>query len=151
MKQLKRFTNEDIRKFGPCYDPNEYCKDSESYTALDIIDHEYLNFRDKLWVLLRTDFISERTMRLFRAQTYRKTLEFIKDPDAKSVNVLNVAAEAYANGQASKEQLATAWSAYCTAVASAWSNALSVTQSAQQQKLKQMILDGIETGDSVCE
>ena len=62
---MKTFTNEDLRKFEPCYDPIKYLKDDETNTILTILDHEKIPFEDKLWVILRTDYLSERIMRLF--------------------------------------------------------------------------------------
>lgn len=35
MKQLKAFTLEDIRNWGPCYDPNKYGSETEKYTVLE--------------------------------------------------------------------------------------------------------------------
>jgi hypothetical protein len=120
---MKKFSNEDIRKFGPCYDP-KYFKDEDSYNALDIIDHADIPFEDKLWVLMRTDFVSEKTMRLFAVWSYRQTLEFIKDPDPRCIEAANVS-ERFANGEATSDELSAAcsaaWSAAWSAESAAWS------------------------------
>ena len=159
---MKTFTNADIRKFEPCYDPIVYLKDEEDHTIIAILENEAIPFEDRLWVILRTDFISERLTRLFAVWSYRQTLQWIKNPDPRSIECANVS-ERYAEGSASIEELSAAesaaWSAAESAARSAaWSaewaarsaarSAASAAWAAQKDKLKEMILAGVGTGDT---
>lgn len=112
---MKTFTCADLRKFYPCYDPIEHLEEDKEYTIIDILDHETIPFEDKLWIILRTDYISERIMRLFAVWCYRQTLEWVKDPDPRSIEAANVA-ERFANNEATEVELSvaesTAWAAW---------------------------------------
>ena len=66
---MKTFTNADIRSWNPCYDPIKYFPDSEIHTAVSILKNNEIPFEDRLWCVLRTELISERTMRLFACRT----------------------------------------------------------------------------------
>ena len=176
---MKTFTNEDLRKFDPCYDPIKYLKDDETNTILTILDHEKIPFEDKLWVILRNDYLSERIMRLFAVWCARQVQHLMTDK--RSTDALDVA-EAFANGLASKEELAAArdaasgaaWdaasgAAWDAASGAAWDAARDAARDAvlapawdvardaardavrdaQKNKLREMIIAGIETGDVV--
>jgi hypothetical protein len=99
MIKMKTFTIEDIRSWDPCYDPSRYLPEGWSGTSIDILKNESIPFKDRLWVVLRTELVSERTMGLFAVWCYRQTLKFITDPDTRSIEAASVA-ERYANGHA---------------------------------------------------
>lgn len=194
---LKKFTLEDIRAWGPCYDPSRYLAEDFKGTILDILDDKRIPFEDRLWVIVRAGFVSEKLMRLFAVWCARQVSHLMKDE--RSIKALDVA-EAYANGKATKAQLyaaqeaardaaldaadaaqhnaafADAWDAsravQNAAWAAAWDAARAVqnaaraardaawaaadapqnaARAAQENKLREMIIAGIETGDSVCE
>src|ERR1035437_5308532 len=121
---MKTFNNEDLRKFKPCYDPTKYLKDNDNHTILTILDHNEIPFQDKLWVIFRNDFVSDKLMRLFAVWSYRQTLAFISNPDKRSIECANIA-EKFANGLATQEELSAAesaaWSARSAARSAAWS------------------------------
>lgn len=122
---MKEFTIADIRSWEtPCYDPNKYIPEDWKGTAIDILKLDRIPFEDRLWCVLRTGLVSERTMRLFAVWSYRQTLKFIENPDPRSIEAANVV-ERFAEGKASAEELSAARSA-------AWS--------AQRDKLIEMIL-----------
>lgn len=134
---MKTFNNDDLRKFDPSYDPIKYLKDEDTHTILTILDHEKIPFEDKLWVILRTDYLSEKLIRLFAAWCARQVQHLMTYK--RSTDALDVA-EAFASGLASKEELAAAWDAACD---EAWAAA----RAAQENKLRKMIIAGMETGD----
>ena len=151
--EMKKFTIEDIRKFGPCYDPEKYLTEDWSGSILNILDKKDVLFEDRLWVVLRTDFVSEKFMRLFSVWCARQVQHLMNDDS--SIKALDVA-EAFANGLASKVELAAARSAarsaaWDAAMDSARSAAMDAARSAamdaQENKLREMILAGIKTGD----
>lgn len=154
-RRMKRFNYQDIVSWSPCYEPNRYLPENWEGTAVDILKDERIPFRDRLWVVLRTDLISERVMRLFAVWSYRQTLKFIKNPDPRSVEAANVA-ERFANSEATEAELSAAWyaarsaaryaarsaarsAAESAAESTAWYAAESAARSAQRDKLIEMI------------
>jgi hypothetical protein len=102
---LRVFTYADIERWGPCYKPSRYIAESWRGTALDILDLKEVSHSDRLWVCLRTELASERVMRLFAVWCARQVQHLMKD--SRSIAALDVA-ERFANGQATKEELAAA-------------------------------------------
>jgi len=202
---MKIFSINEIRSWNPCYDPIVHLGENWKGTILDILDHKSIPFQDKLWVIFRTDLVSDKLMRLFSVWSYRQTLKFIKNPDNRSIDAANIA-EKYAYGEVSLEELsaasasawtaaweasastraaarAAAWAAEGSTRAAAWAAARAAEESAsaaawaaasvaeesasvaeesasaaarearaaaweaQEKKLKEMIIDGIKTGD----
>ena len=109
-------TLEDIRKLEPCYDPGKYAPEDWTGTALDILKAEQVPAEDRLWVAFHEGWIDDKTMRLFAVWCARQALALVDNPDPRSVNAVDVA-ERYANGNATKKELAAAWAA-------AWAAAL---------------------------
>lgn len=165
LNKLKRFTIADIRAWNPCYDPGRYLAEDWRGTALDILDDRRISFEDRLWVIMRTDLVSEKLMRLFAVWCARQVQHLMKEESLKALDV----AEAFANGQATKEELAAASAAALAAAladasdaasAAAWDAARNAASDAarnaaraaalgaQEVKLREMLLAGIETGDA---
>jgi len=138
---LRYFSIADIREWKPCYDPNRHLSEDFRGTALTILDNDKISFEDRMWVVLRTDLVSEKLMRLFAVWCARQVQHLMTDP--RSTNALDVA-EKFANGEATKEELDAARDA---ARAAAWDAARAAAQDAQEAYLRKMILAGIETGD----
>jgi len=112
--EMKTFTIADIRSWKPCCDPSKHLPKGWSGTVLDILRHETIPPQDKLWVVCRENLIDAKTLRLFAVWCARKVQHLM--PDQRSLDALDVA-ERYANGQATRDELAAAWAA---ARASAW-------------------------------
>ena len=108
--KLTQFTIQDIRDLDPCYDPIKYLPEDWKGTVIDILDVKECSEEDRLWVALREEFISEKILRLFAVSCARKALKLVENPDPRSVEACNVA-ERFAHGEATKEELRTAWEA----------------------------------------
>ncbi len=104
--ELKRFTIEDIRSWGPCYDPATVAPEGWQGTALDVL-RSSIPDEDKLWVVLREECIDARALRLFAVWCARQALALVENPDPRSVAAFDVA-ERFANGQATADELAAA-------------------------------------------
>ncbi len=143
---MKTFTNNTIRSWSPCYDPAEkYPDEATQHTVITILDDENLSHADRIWVIMRTDLVSEKLMRLFAVHCARTVVD--KTTDERSINAINVA-ERFANGEANEADLSAAESAAWYAAESAASSAArSAARSAQREHLRKMIITGIETGD----
>jgi hypothetical protein len=101
-RKMKKLTLTEIRAWKPCYDPNKYLPGEWQGTALDILNLKECPFPDRLWVIMRTDLVSEKLMRLFAVWCARQVQHLMKDE--RSLKALDVA-EAFANGKATKEEL----------------------------------------------
>src|ERR1035437_9125479 len=102
---MKLFNNEYIRSLNPCYNPIKYIKDDETHTILSFLDIKEIPFEDKLWLIFRNYFVSDKLMRLFAVWSARQVQHLMKDE--RSIKALDIA-EAFANGNASSEELAAA-------------------------------------------
>jgi len=115
---MKKFTINDIRSWKPCYDPSEHLPESWQGTALDILNDDSIPFRDRLWVIMRPDLVSERLMRRFAVWCARQVQHLMTDQ--RSLHALDVM-EAYAENrwliddpdyaEAWEDERATAWNA----------------------------------------
>jgi len=119
---MKKITLQEIRDLEPCYDPAKFLPEDWTGTVLDILNVEKCPAEDRLWVVLREQFIDARTLRLFAVWCAREALKLIKKPDSRSIDACNVA-ERYANGEATDEELAdardAAWAARAAGAAGA--------------------------------
>lgn len=95
----------EISHRAPGYDLIKYLDENWSGTIIDILKDERIPAPDRLWTALRTEFVSERTMRLFAVWCARQVQHLRTDP--RSLNALEVS-ERFANGQASTEELTVA-------------------------------------------
>lgn len=157
----KIFTYQDIESWGPCYEPSRYLSKDWSGTVFDILDKKEVPFQDRLWVILRGDLVSDKLMRLFAVWCARQVQHLMKDE--RSLKALDVA-EAFANGLATKEELdAARLAAWDAARDAAWVAARDAAgdaarvaarvaakdaaEDAQETKLREMLIAGVETGD----
>jgi hypothetical protein len=76
---MKKVNIKTLRSFNPCYDPSRYFSEDWNGTALDILDRKDISFEDRLWCLMRTDFVSEKLMRLFAVWCARQVQHLMKD------------------------------------------------------------------------
>ena len=102
-----QITLQQIRDLSPCYDPTKYLPENWKGTVIDILNVEACPANDRLWVVLREDFIDAKKIRLFAVWCAREALKLIDNPDQRSIEACNIA-ERYANGEATKEELAAA-------------------------------------------
>lgn len=52
---MKTFTIQDIESWGSCYSPTKYLPEDWQGTALDILNVKQCPFKDRLWVIMRTE------------------------------------------------------------------------------------------------
>jgi hypothetical protein len=105
---LKYFTMADIRSWEPCYDPIKYLPENFKGTAITILEDNRIPFPDRLWVVCRSEIISDRVTRLFAVWCARQVQHLMKDP--RSLAALDVA-ERFAIGEATEEERYAAWGA----------------------------------------
>lgn len=131
---LRMFDIKYVRSLDPCYAPEKFLKTGVRYSAVSILQDAKIPFVDRLWVVLRTDLVSEKLMRLFAVWSARQVQHLMEDN--RSVNALKVA-EKFANGFATQEELSAASGAAWSAASSA---ARYAARDAQCKQLVKMIL-----------
>ena len=108
---MKKITLELVKSFNPCYDPEEIGLISDmKLTPLEVIEQVVNKVKSKddiIWLLCRKEFMSDKDMRFFAVWCAREALKLVENPDQRSINACDVA-EKYANGKATKEELAAA-------------------------------------------
>ena len=115
---MKQIDMKYIRSLGPCYDPIKHISEDWTGTAVDLLKMDGVPFLDRLWVVLRTDLVSEKCMRLFAVWSARQVQHLMTDP--RSIAALDIA-ERFANGEATNEELLAARDAACAAAwAATW-------------------------------
>ena len=120
---LPVFTIDDIRGFGPCYDPSRYLAEDWTGTALDVLDVKDCPAADRIWVAL--GMMPEKDRRLAACCFVRHTPigdgRTVWDllTDERSKRAVEVA-ERFAGGEATERELAAAWD---EARAAAWAAA----------------------------
>jgi hypothetical protein len=107
---MKTITIKDIQNLKPCYDPNKFLSENWAGTILDILDLKDVKVEEKFWVVLRPDFLDEKTLKLFAIKCCREIKYLIEDE--RSLKALDIA-EAYILGKATKEELELARKEAC--------------------------------------
>ena len=131
----KKITYKDLVAMDPCYMPEEIgIPKNYSATVVEFIKEyrsKVKNPEDIIWVVCREDYITERDQRLFAVWCAREALKLIDNPDPRSVKACDVA-EGFANGDATYDELCTAWNAaWNAAVDAAWAAAWAAAWDAQ--------------------
>lgn len=80
MKPLLMMTIENIRKHGPCYDPEKFLSEEWTGTALDILDVSAAPANDRLWVVTRPNWIDTSILYQFSLRCMRQALATIVNP-----------------------------------------------------------------------
>jgi len=122
---MKQITIPMLRRLRPCYDPTKYAEESWAGTALDVLGAEHIPPENRLWVILREAVIDARILRLFAVWCAREALKFVPHPDPRSIASV-VAAERYAHGLLSSDELGDALDAAWDAEITAWKVARTV-------------------------
>ena len=101
---MKTLTWADFAEHKPCYNPAEKYGKWEG-TILDLMQHLNIPAKDKIWAFTREGITDNKTLRLFAVGCARRVQHLVTDK--RSLDALDVA-ERYANGNATKEELAAA-------------------------------------------
>lgn len=122
---MKTVTYEEFLEFKPCWlDEEGGAERIKAYfdrfggrmSALDILNLDDISAEDKLWSVLREEFIPAPILHEFACVCAEYALSFIENPDPRSINAIKVKRE-WMNGEATDEELDTARDA---ARAAAW-------------------------------
>jgi hypothetical protein len=136
---MKTVTVDQFLTFGPCWGEEEVRKfagDKNEWTALDVLKAEDVSAEDKLWAVLREDFIDVPILHEFACRCAENALKLVDNPDPRSVNAIAVKRR-WMRGEATDVDLAAAWTA-------AWDVASAAARDAQVQ----MLIDVLEAEEN---
>ena len=125
---MKTVTLEEFKKFRPCWLGTPEGRErleaiggrKEAWTALDVLDlpEEEVSPEDKLWAVLRAEFIPEETLHEFACRCAEEALKLVENPDPRSVAAIE-AKRRWLRGEIGDEELAAARAAAWIAAARA--------------------------------
>ena len=126
---MKKVTVEQFKSFGPCWLEDAEGREKfrriaalrNEWTALDVLALPDVDAEDKLWAVLRPEFLPDEILHEFACRCAEYALSFVKSPDRRSVAAIE-AKRAWLRGEISDDELAAArdaWDAW-DASAAAW-------------------------------
>lgn len=112
---MKTVTLEQFKKFGPCWLETEegaerlerIGKLKAEWTALDVLDLVDVSAEDKLWAVLREEFIDANILHEFACRCAEYALSFVDNPDPRSVAAIE-AKRKWMRGEITDMELADA-------------------------------------------
>lgn len=134
---MEVINNDIIRSFNPCYDPSEKVVDEQETLPVKEWVKKYRKLfptKDIIWLLCRSEFMSDKYLRLFAVWCAREALKLIDNPDPRSIGACDVA-EQFVNGEVTLEELNAAASAAARSAAYAAAAYARSAVSAQLNKL----------------
>ena len=123
---MKTVTVEQFKSFRPCWletaeGRKRFARISairNEWTALDVLNLPYVSAQDKLWSVLREEFIKAPILHEFACRCAEYALSFVKNPDPRSIAAIE-AKRKWLRGEISNDDLTAAWAAAARAAADA--------------------------------
>ncbi len=147
--KFKTVTPEQFKTFGPCWLVTAEGRERfrivsalrPEWTALDVLALPDVSAKDKLWSVLREDFLPSELLHEFACRCAEYALTFVENPDPRSVAAIE-AKRAWLRGEITDDELAAvrdaawdaaraaAWGAAGAAAGAAWGAAGDVARAA---------------------
>ena len=168
---MKTVTVEQFRNFGPCWletvkGRGKFARIAairNEWTALDVLNLPDVSAQDKLWSVLREEFIDAPMLHEFACRCAEYALSFVASPDPRSIAAI-VAKRKWLRGEITDAELAAicdvAWNAAQDAasraemtaasravMAAAWSAANAVAWDAAREHEVEILRELLEEGD----
>ena len=136
---MKTVTPEQFKEFGPCWletaaGRQRYARVAamrDEWSALDVLALDGVSNEDKLWAVLREEFIDAPVLHEYACRCAEYALTFVREPDSRSIAAIE-AKRKWLRGEISNDDLiaaratadaaarAAAWAADAAARAAAW-------------------------------
>lgn len=129
---MKTVTPEQFKEFGPCWletaeGRKRYARVAamrDEWSALDVLALDGVSNGDKLWAVLREEFIDAPVLHEYACRCAEYALTFVREPDSRSIAAIE-AKRKWLRGEISNDDLtaarAAAWDTACDAAdAAAW-------------------------------
>lgn len=125
---MKTATVEQFKSFRPCWLETAEGREKfariaairNEWTALDVLNLPDVSAQDKLWSVLREEFIDAPILHEFACRCEEYALSFVESPDPRSIAAI-VAKRKWLRGEITYAELAAARAAACDA---AWAAAM---------------------------
>ena len=109
---MKTVTVEQFRKFGPCWLGTANGREKfariaairNEWTALDVLNLSDVSAQDKLWSVLREEFIDAPILHEFACRCAEYALSFVESPDPRSIAAI-VAKRKWLRGEITDAEL----------------------------------------------
>lgn len=131
---MKTVTPEQFKKFGPCWLETAAGRKRharvaamrDEWSALDVLALDGVSNKDKLWAVLREEFIDAPVLHEYACRCAEYALTFVREPDSRSIAAIE-AKRKWLRGEISNDDLTAAWDAAWSAAdaarAAAWAAA----------------------------
>ena len=128
---MKTVTPEQFKEFGPCWlktaaGRKRYARVAamrDEWSALDVLALDGVSNKDKLWAVLREEFIDAPVLHEYACRCAEYALTFVREPDSRSIAAIE-AKRKWLRGEVSNDDLTAArdaaWAAADAARAAAW-------------------------------
>ena len=125
---MKTVTPEQFKEFGPCWletaaGRQRYARVAamrDEWSALDVLALDGVSNEDKLWAVLREEFIDAPVLHEYACRCAEYALTFVREPDSRSIAAIE-AKRKWLRGEISNDDLTAAWdAAWAAARAAAW-------------------------------
>ncbi len=115
---MKTVTPEQFKGFGPCWletaeGRKRFARIAairDEWTALDVLNLPNVSAADKLWSVLREEFIDAPILHEFACRCAEYALSFVDNPDPRSIAAIE-AKRKWLRGEIKDEELRAAWAA----------------------------------------
>ena len=122
---MKTVTPEQFKEFGPCWletaaGRQRYARVAamrDEWSALDVLALDGVSNKDKLWAVLREEFIDAPVLHEYACRCAEYALTFVREPDSRSIAAIE-AKRKWLRGEISNDDL-TAARAACDAACDA--------------------------------
>ena len=122
---MKTVTPEQFKEFGPCWletaaGRQRYARVAamrDEWSALDVLALDGVSNTDKLWAVLREEFIDAPVLHEYACRCAEYALTFVREPDSRSIAAIE-AKRKWLRGEISNDDLTAAWAA-CDAACAA--------------------------------
>ena len=124
---MKTVTPEQFKKFGPCWletaeGRKRYARVAamrDEWSALDVLALDGVSNGDKLWAVLREEFIDAPVLHEYACRCAEYALTFVREPDSRSIAAIE-AKRKWLRGEISNDDLTAACDAAWAAWDAAW-------------------------------
>ena len=115
---MKTVTPEQFKEFGPCWletaaGRQRYARVAamrDEWSALDVLALDGVSNKDKLWAVLREEFIDAPVLHEYACRCAEYALTFVREPDSRSIAAIE-AKRKWLRGEISNDDLTAAWAA----------------------------------------
>ena len=112
---MKTVTPEQFKKFGPCWletaaGRQRYARVAamrDEWSALDVLALDGVSNKDKLWAVLREEFIDAPVLHEYACRCAEYALTFVREPDSRSIAAIE-AKRKWLRGEISNDDLTAA-------------------------------------------